>query len=256
MKLSIQPLDKWPGKATSPRKDSPFSSTWTQTQDLLEKELSHIRASNVIIHTMHSAEDVRLDGLLRSDSRAPSHPGVILTFSIPCPPDQANCEHCRIGSSRLLKDSKWQHPTKESGVYAPCADPNPVPIKMRYVCDNFTQWKENVRAIALGLEAQRKMDRYGLNQGAQYIGFRALPPAPAQQSLTPEMAAFVIAEYFAKTVGLDAVQSEPILASLSFAETCYRQAAKKFHPDAGGDAQDFAQLERAITVLREHSKQS
>jgi hypothetical protein len=47
---------------------------------------------------------------------------------------------------------------------------------LRYFCDRFWDWRDNVRAIALGLEALRKVDRYGItNKGEQYTGWKALP---------------------------------------------------------------------------------
>ena len=56
---------------------------------------------------------------------------------------------------------------------------------LRYQCDRFTTtragtkaWHANVRAIALGLEALRKVDRYGIaGSGEQYRGWTALPAA-------------------------------------------------------------------------------
>jgi len=43
---------------------------------------------------------------------------------------------------------------------------------LRNVCDE--DWRHNVRSIALGLEALRAVDRYGISRrGEQYAGFRA-----------------------------------------------------------------------------------
>lgn len=47
---------------------------------------------------------------------------------------------------------------------------------LKYTADKFATWTENVRAIALGLEALRKVDRYGMtSRGEQYSGWKALP---------------------------------------------------------------------------------
>lgn len=47
---------------------------------------------------------------------------------------------------------------------------------LKYTADKFATWTENVRAIALGLEALRKVDRYGMtSRGEQYAGWKALP---------------------------------------------------------------------------------
>ena len=47
---------------------------------------------------------------------------------------------------------------------------------LRYPCDTFLSWQDNVRGIALALEALRKVDRYGVTKrGEQYTGWKALP---------------------------------------------------------------------------------
>lgn len=47
---------------------------------------------------------------------------------------------------------------------------------LKYTADKFATWTENLRAIALGLEALRKVDRYGMtSRGEQYTGWKALP---------------------------------------------------------------------------------
>jgi hypothetical protein len=47
---------------------------------------------------------------------------------------------------------------------------------LRFACDRFIGWEANLRAIALGLEALRRIDRYGISQGTeQYVGWAALP---------------------------------------------------------------------------------
>ena len=49
-----------------------------------------------------------------------------------------------------------------------------------FVCGRFWEWQDNVRAIALGLEALRKVERYGIVQSnEQYRGWQALPAGDA-----------------------------------------------------------------------------
>lgn len=46
---------------------------------------------------------------------------------------------------------------------------------LSYPCDNFTTWQDNLRAIALSLEALRMVDRYRVTRtGEQYRGFLAI----------------------------------------------------------------------------------
>ena len=53
---------------------------------------------------------------------------------------------------------------------------------LRYFTDEFDGWQENLRAIALSLEALRRVDRYGVaRRGEQYRGWTALPAGSAQE---------------------------------------------------------------------------
>lgn len=51
---------------------------------------------------------------------------------------------------------------------------------LRYATDRFEDWRDNVRAIALGLESLRRVDRYGItNRGEQYSGWLQIEAASA-----------------------------------------------------------------------------
>jgi hypothetical protein len=117
-----------------------------------------------------------------------------------------------------------------------------------FVCGRFSAWQDNTRAIALGLEALRRVDRYGITQSdEQYRGFRALicaVPMPAQMSL--EDAARFLLEY-----GGGGFVVEDVIASRDVRNTLYRIAAKKLHPDVGGDGALFAKLTEARELLDE-----
>jgi hypothetical protein len=53
---------------------------------------------------------------------------------------------------------------------------------LRYEVIEFDRWQDNVRGVALGLEALRAVDRYGVTKrGEQYAGWKALP----QTATTP-----------------------------------------------------------------------
>lgn len=52
--------------------------------------------------------------------------------------------------------------------------------RLVYATDCCDFWQHNVRSIALGLEALRAVDRYGISRrGEQYAGFRAALTAGA-----------------------------------------------------------------------------
>ena len=56
--------------------------------------------------------------------------------------------------------------------------------RLTYATDVFTTWQDNVRAIALALEALRKVDRYGVaKHGQQYTGFALLAAGPGLEEL-------------------------------------------------------------------------
>lgn len=99
---------------------------------------------------------------------------------------------------------------------------------LRYFSDRFDKWQDNVRAIALGLEALRKVERYGITRrGEQYLGWQALPAAGETGAWARE---FILG--FA----------DPGVKDLGVA---YRAAAKQLHPDTGGSREEWDRLQRA-----------
>lgn len=91
---------------------------------------------------------------------------------------------------------------------------------LKYTADKFATWTENLRAIALGLEALRKVDRYGMtSRGEQYAGWKALP---AGDGPNVERGRRIIERHGG-----------------------VRQALMATHPDRGGDAADFADVQAA-----------
>jgi hypothetical protein len=192
----FRPAEQWPGKAkTYGRRRAPFRATYPKTLDLLEAELNHLRAKDIVIQAYFRREDIRNDGWPRSSAR-PSQPGVILRFD-------AN---------------------KES---------------YSYPCDTFDAWEDNLRAIALSLQALRAVDRYGVTRGReQYQGFKRLG-APA--TLNPWD---VAVQFIASRAG---VRVDDVRNDLDGA---YRLAARKLHPDQGGSHELFVQLQNHYRTLK------
>lgn len=213
LEYKFQSLEQFPRKLTPPaqRKKAGFGKTWSETQNILERELRHLnyRYGSTVLMTAHSPYDVRKDGQLRSDVRRPEHPGVVVKFD--------------VYDSRLKRY-----------------------VQMSFECDQFTEWKDNVRAIADAMEALRKVDRYGVSAGgkqnAQYEGYKALPSAEGKETTRDDAAAFL-----ATHSGLNRVD---ILNSGQVRADAYKRAVQKLHPDKEtGSHEEFLKLQDAIRTL-------
>lgn len=124
---------------------------------------------------------------------------------------------------------------------------------LRYPCDQFDDWQDNVRAIALALEALRKVDRYGVTKRAeQYKGWQQLPPPSASNGgaeMTVEEAARFIAQH-APCLRENWRDLIGIPANVTIA---VREAATQLHPDKGGDVKLFQRLMEAERILTRQS---
>lgn len=101
MDYSFKPIVTWIGKPTNSllRQRSRFDSTYSQTLELLDRELRHLSARQIVIQTYHAASDIRLDGLPRASARVPESPGVILSFNSKHGPLSYPCDTF----------TKWEH---------------------------------------------------------------------------------------------------------------------------------------------------
>lgn len=91
---------------------------------------------------------------------------------------------------------------------------------LRYGTAEFANWQANLRAIALGLEALRKVERYGIGKrGEQYQGWRQLEAGNGNMR---KRGADLIAEHGGVV-----------------------EALKATHPDHGGDQEDFLAVQAA-----------
>lgn len=60
--------------------------------------------------------------------------------------------------------------------------------RLTYATDVFTDWRDNVRAVAKGLEALRAVERWGVaKRGEQYAGFAMLTAGPGLVELGREL---------------------------------------------------------------------
>jgi hypothetical protein len=123
---------------------------------------------------------------------------------------------------------------------------------LTYAADRYTRWQDNVRAIALALEALRAVDRYGVSsRGEQYRGWVAIEARPAE--MTREQAAGLIAHWAEPEAEKRERATTALLRSPSlFVPELYRRAAKRAHPDVTGDDGDtMGRLNAARDLLLE-----
>lgn len=196
------------------RPPSPFSATYTDTREILDREIRALSAKEVRCQVVTAAGNTR-GGNLRSDARV-DHPGVIITIDT------------RKSGTLVYETDQFRGRgyTKEPG------------------------WHVNLRAIALGLEALRKVERYGIARaGQQYAGYRELGSGPIELGapMTVEQAARLLFDAHpdaADRIDFDAARVQ------RGADLFFREAAKVHHPDVGGDPETFKRLVQARDLLK------
>ena len=121
---------------------------------------------------------------------------------------------------------------------------------LRYNVDTFGHWEDNLRAVALALEALRAVDRYGVTKrGEQYVGFKALPPGTG---LVPtHMTLDVAAETLVSAAG-SALDPAIVISDKRVVASLWRDAVKQAHPDSGGDRELWDKVQTAKSVLDRH----
>lgn len=119
---------------------------------------------------------------------------------------------------------------------------------LRYATDTHEWWQHNVRAIALGLEALRAVDRYGVTRsGEQYRGWNALPSG--DPDLGPLEVAATLILRAAGTEHNGHYTVEDVIVDPAARSTVIRAALKRSHPDGGGDEATFEAVQRARRLL-------
>lgn len=116
--------------------------------------------------------------------------------------------------------------------------------EIAFPCDTYKDWESNLRAICLTLSALRAIDRYGVTKRSeQYTGWKRLG-APNQEQVRDERWAL---EHLAHLAG---VEPGTIRGNASALDLAYRTAARRTHPDTGGNTDAFQLLQSAIAILR------
>jgi hypothetical protein len=111
---------------------------------------------------------------------------------------------------------------------------------LTYATDSCEFWEHNVRSIALGLEALRAVDRYGITQsGEQYVGFRAIEAASDGLPRTHDEAVKLVW----RLSGLPDPEGRPLASHIKVAK-------RRAHPDLGGSPEDFRAVIEAESILK------
>jgi len=206
MQASFRPLVWPPRPDTRDRRWRPFKASWTNTLNLLDREIGMLRGSALIVAGGWKEHEIRLDGMVRADAREPAHPGVEISFD------------SRHG--RLI-----------------------------YATDVCSHWQDNVRSIALGLEALRAVERFGVAmRGQQYAGFRELPSGIGRGVIISSLdeARLILLDAFG---GEHPEPDDPEFGGGTLDEM-YRRAVKAAHPDTGGSDEEFLRVRAAYELLR------
>lgn len=211
--LVYESLMTWPGALRPPaaRRDSPFAAAWPRTLTDLDREARHLGADRVVIRLAYPPHAIRLDGSLRGD----------YARRLPSHPGVV-----------VVLD------TETHG-------------SLSYSTDAFTEWRQNVRAIALGLDALRRVERYGIaDRGEQYAGWKELGSGVALGRPAP----LTLTEAAALLADAQGVAADLVLTSSEGARAAYRAALKLLHPDHGGsgDGERMARLQEAWTLVSAH----
>lgn len=203
--LKAGPIRHWPGELTRTRTRSQFKAGLRDTLQLLDREVWHLTANR----TQRDSLEMLIAIPAGSDSwRLDGRP-------------RANAVPEHPGVIVAL-DSRFGH--------------------LSYPCDTFTTWQDNLRAVALALEALRKVDRYGVTKrGEQYRGFLAIEATAAPAGFA---SANTATEFLERVAGIGP-------ASVAGLATVLRRAQRETHPDRGGDAATFQRVSLAEAKLRE-----
>lgn len=198
--MTIAPIREWPGILTpaDARRAAPFRAPLTSTLKTLDREISHLADTAVEVRSAELLVDIPAGGF-RKDGR---------------PRADARAGHPGVVFSM---DTRHGH--------------------LSYPADRYTEWEDNLRAIALALEALRKIDRYGVTaHGEQYRGFLALTSGAGDDV---DAAIRTLATVLGSTT--EEVGGDP--------KRAVRYAKRAAHPDTGGASEQWDDVARAEGVL-------
>lgn len=193
---------------TGRHESSPFTASWSDTLDVLEREIAALNGKHVVIEVDVAERGIRNDGQLRADAKAAT-PAVRVAF---------DSKHGPL----VYATDRYERPSWDRS--------------------RMDSWQHNVRAIALGLEALRKVDRYGISRrGEQYRGYKAIGggTGAVATAMTTDEARAVLYE-----------NAPPSKRDQLGLRDLARWAKAGAHPDCwGGDRTRWDRVDQATQVL-------
>jgi len=209
MRYEIRPLGRWDRPVTEHRASAGrFRVGWSDALEHLGREITALGGSLAVIQIDAPEQDIRRDGMLRSRAKV-GFPGVKISF-----------------------ESRHGPLTYATDAY------------QKFYAGDLESWQANVRAITLGLEALRAVDRYGITRsGEQYRGWTQIEAGPGGGTSRDDAATVLLS-----TTGID-VRHEHLLTDPEAVRKAYRSAAKRHHPDNGGSDEVFRRIVQARDVL-------
>lgn len=225
MRVAWRPVQQWPGELSKNRQMASWGlNEGAVIRDLL-KEVERLEPTSVDVvvqvAVMGGDSDFRVDGELKTRALL-RHPGVVVTI-----------ETAKLGTLSMACD-QWRGSRSSSW--------------------DKVDVLANLRAISLTLTALRAIERYGIGTGTeQYRGWAAIGPGSiALGSQVETMTVEEAARFLIKHGKFDDGDSTPVknlLESDVVVDAYYRAAAKRLHPDAGGDPEMFRRLVMARNLL-------
>lgn len=154
--------------------------------------------------------------------------------------------YCDVNPSQIRNDGWLKANASPSSPGIVLEFELPDKTKVTMPCDTFNHWQDNLRGIALSLEALRAVNRYGVTKhGEQYKGFKALPP-PANSGSGP----IVFVDRQSAAMALEAISGNSInMSDPASIELAFKSAVKAHHPDIGGNRHQYEIALEARKVL-------
>lgn len=211
--MTLRPINGWPLEFTAQRRRASFKTLFSDTLSQLVRELRHLNNGR------RPAPSVLQLALTEADFRLNGMP-------------RANSRPLHPGV--ILSIEPFRKPA------------------LSFPCDTFDDWKDNLRAITLTLEALRKIDRYGVTQtGQQYTGWRAIESKPAVDAVGAACAVLARIAWPNEKDEHQANWAPRIATDPDICRNTIRIARAKSHPDRhNGDRGMWDHVENAIAVLR------